>query len=237
MTFTDFKYVGLASIAILGLAACDNDNGGETKSIEEVETEQTPDNFGGEIDIRTGEIGNAYDAGEYTVTINSVDILENQDNVSFFDYQGVHVNASIENNTDEDQEFDVWSQLRVGSIVDRDAFGALQRNVYDEEEWDIVELNDDLFIELESGEEVTYDFLYDVIVPEEDNDVAVIYQINAMNQYEDGYIVWEIEGFDELEPSEVEEIDWDEIEEEGEEIEDPESDDGEEPVEEDEDNE
>ena len=53
-----------------------------------------------------------------------------------------------------------------------------------------------------------------MIVPEEDNDVQVIYQINPMNHYEDGYIIWEIDGFSELEPSEVVEIDWDAIEEE-----------------------
>lgn len=205
MLYTPIKTLSLAGIALLSLAACS----GGTEKVDDMEPEVTQDTFEEEIEVREGSTGRAYDAGNNTITINSVDLFESDANTSYFQYQPVHVNATIENNTEETQEFDVWSQLRVGSVRDRDTFGALQLSTYGLDDLESPELNDNLYIELDAGESVTYDFLFDVIVPEENNDVHVIYQIDPMNHYEDGYITWDIDGFADLEPSDVEEIDWD----------------------------
>lgn len=211
------KWIGLAGvagivvIAALGLLArCSND----PAPIEDINSNTAQDTFNTEIELREGDLKKAYDVGETVIQVNEINLLNDDESDSYFNYQGVHVNATIKNTSDEDQIFDLWTQLRVGSVSDRDSFGALQLSAYGLEGYETPELNDDLFIELAAGESVTYDFLFDVIVPEEDNDVKVIYQINPANHYEDGYIVWEIDGFSELEPSEVEEIDWDAIEDE-----------------------
>lgn len=208
---THRRLLGLAGFlgaTVLTLAACSN----EPEPVQDIEPEVTQDTFEEEISVREGDLGRSYDTGDIIIQVNSVDLFEADDADSYFQYQPVHVNATIENTTDETQEFDVWSQLRVGSVRDRDSFGALQLSTYGLDELDTPEMNDNLFIELEAGETVTYDFLFDVIVPEEDNDVHVIYQINPMNHYDEGYITWEIAGFSDLDPSEVEEIDWDDIE-------------------------
>lgn len=194
----------------LSLAACGSN---EPAPIEDIDSNVAQDAFNEEIELRDGDLKKAYDAGDTVIQVNEINLLNDEESDSYFNYQAVHVNATIENTSDEDQLFDLWSQLRVGSVSNRDSFGALQLSAYGLESYEMPELNDDLFIELAAGESVTYDFLYDVIVPEEDNDVQVIYQINPMNHYEDGYIVWEIDGFSELEPSEVEEFDWEAIEE------------------------
>ena len=209
---------GFLGVTVLALAACGN----RTESVQDIEPEVTQDIFEEEISVREGELGRAYDTGDTIIQVNSVDLFDAETGAGYFQYQPVHVNATIENTTEETQEFDVWSQLRVGSVRDRDSFGALQLSTYGLDELNTPEMNDNLFIELEPGESVTYDFLFDVIVPEEDNDVHVIYQINPLNHYDEGYIIWEIPGFLDLEPSEVEEIDWDAIEDEGAPIEDPE---------------
>lgn len=210
MKITKLKWIGLAGAVVLSLAAC---GANEPAPILELDSNLAQDTFNAEIELRDGDLKKAYDAGETVIQVNEINLLTDDEIDSYFNYQAVHVNATIENTSDEDQLFDLWSQLRVGSVSNRDSFGALQLSAYGLEGYAIPELNDDLFIELAAGESVTYDFLYDVIVPEEDNDVQVIYQINPTNHYEDGYIVWGIDGFSELEPSEVEEIDWDAIEE------------------------
>lgn len=221
MTMEPIKWVGVSGLVLLSLAAC-ADSSSTPTSVADVNPEVTQDNFEADIEVRDGSLNRTYDAGDNSIQVNSVDILDD-DVVDYFSYQAVHVNATIENNTDDAQEFDLWAQLRVGSISDRDNFGALQLSAYGLDDYDVPELNDDLFIELDAGESVTYDFLFDVIVPEEDdNDIHVIYQINPMNQYEDGYITWDIDGFTDLEPSEVEEIDWDAIEDDSEIIDGPE---------------
>jgi len=218
LTFTHIKRLGLAGVAVLSLAACSN----EPEPISDIDADVTQDTFDEEIEVRDGALGQAYDVGNNVIQVNSIELLDDEDGVDYFAYQAVRVNATIENTTEEVQEFDVWSQLRVGSVRDRDSFGALQLNAYGLDGFEVPELNDNLFIELDAGESVTYDFIFDVIVPEEDNDVHAIYQINPLNHYEDGYIVWEIDGFADLEPSEVEIIDWDAIEDEGEPVEGPE---------------
>lgn len=225
--FTDLKVIGLTSLVALTLMGCNNQN---TETVEDMNQAPVADTFGGEIETRNGEMGQSYDTGTYTVQVNEIGLVEDPESVGPFQYQGVHVNVRIENNTDDDQAFDVWSQLRVGSVSNRDEFGALLLSLYDDEGYTLPELNDELLMEIPAGEDVTVDLLFDVIVPEEDNDVAVIHQIDPNNQYEDGYIVWDIEGFDALEPSDVEEIDWDAVEEEGESISEPEPDEGSEAV-------
>ena len=210
MKFTTLKWIGLAGMIALSLAACASN---KSEPVEDIVSNIAQDTFNEEIELRDGDLKKAYDAGETVIQVNEINLLTDDEIDSYFNDQAVHVNATIENTSDEDQLFDLWSQLRVGSVSNRDSFGALQLSAYGLEGYEIPELNDDLFIELAAGESVTYDYLFDVIVPEEDNDVHVIYQINPMNHYEDGYIIWEIDGFSELEPSEVEEIDWDAVEE------------------------
>lgn len=210
MKFTKLKWIGLAGVVALSLTACGSN---KPAPIEDIDSNVAQDAFNEEIELRDGDLEKAYDAGETVIQVNEINLLTDDEIDSYFQYQAVRVNATIENTSDEDQLFDLWSQLRVGSVSNRDSFGALQLSAYGLEGYERPELNDDLFIELAAGESVTYDFLYDVIVPEEDNDVQVIYQINPTNHYEDGYIVWGIDGFSELEPSDVEEIDWDAIEE------------------------
>ena len=211
MKFTKLKWIGLAGMVALSLAACASN---KPEPVEDIDSNVARDAFDEDVELRDGELNKAYDTGDTVIQVNEINLLNDDEIDSYFQYQAVRVNATIENTSDEDQRFDVWAQLRVGSVSNRDSFGALQLSVYGLEGYERPELNDDLFIELAAGESVTYDFLYDVIVPEEDNDVQVIYQINPTNHYEDGYIVWEIDGFSELEPSEVVEIDWDAIEEE-----------------------
>lgn len=206
----------------LSLAACGSN---EPEPVGDIDSNVAQDTFNEEIELRDGELKRAYDTGETVIQVNDINLLNDEESDDYFNYQAVHVNATIENTSDEDRLFDLWSQLRVGSVRNRDSFGALQLSAYGLEGYEKPELNDDLFIELAAGESVTYDFLFDVIVPEEDNDVQVIYQINPMNHYEDGYIVWEIDGFSELEPSEVEEIDWDAVEDEAAEAQEDESED------------
>lgn len=202
-------WIGLASITLLSLTGCDNG----TSSVEDLSPEVTQDTLDEDIELREGSLNQSYETEDNTIKINKIALVDFEGVENYVSYQGVRVNATITNDTDETQAFDVWSQLRVGSVRDRDSFGALQLSTYGLDDFDTPEMNDDLFIEIEAGESVTYDFLFDVIVPEDndDDDIKVIYQINPTNHYDQGYIVWDIDGFTDLEPSDVEEFDWDSL--------------------------
>lgn len=217
---TDMKGRGIVATlgcaALLSLTACVQN---QAEQVEDVASETVETEDGGTVTLREAEMDQTYQLDDHTIQINSIDFIEDQQDVAYFYSHGVHVNATIANSTDEPSLFDLWSHIRLGDAQDPAYGGSLQLRTYEDGQYDLPELNDEWFIELDAGEDVTVDLLFDVPFPEEEQDIHVIVQEYPAQNFSD-VLVWSVDGWDDVEPIGREEVDWDEIEENEAELED-----------------